>query len=104
MAPQIHQGQIAGTHWDPRQYLKFSDYRLRPARASRPCVFGEEAQCGISRMRQPAEGTLSITFSNPFYVDHRVPRQVTGLSGAKSHNPVSLNSLIPRPTQVYFVL
>ena len=32
MAPQIHQGQIAGAHWDPRQYLKFSDYRLRPAR------------------------------------------------------------------------
>jgi hypothetical protein len=22
-----------------------------------PCVFGEEAQFGISRMRQPAEGT-----------------------------------------------
>jgi trans-aconitate 2-methyltransferase len=31
MAPQIHQGQIAGTRWDPRQYLKFSDHRLRPA-------------------------------------------------------------------------
>src|SRR5262245_33431193 len=31
MASQIHQGQIAGTRWDPRQYLMFSDHRLRPA-------------------------------------------------------------------------
>jgi trans-aconitate 2-methyltransferase len=31
MSPQIHQGQIAGTHWDPPLYLKFSDHRLRPA-------------------------------------------------------------------------
>jgi trans-aconitate 2-methyltransferase len=31
MSSQIHQGQIAGTRWDPRQYLKFSDHRLRPA-------------------------------------------------------------------------
>src|SRR5499426_501937 len=31
MSPQIHQGQIAGTRWDPRQYLMFSDHRLRPA-------------------------------------------------------------------------
>jgi trans-aconitate 2-methyltransferase len=28
---QPHQGQIAGTRWDPGQYLKFSDHRLRPA-------------------------------------------------------------------------
>jgi trans-aconitate 2-methyltransferase len=28
---QTHQGQIAGTTWDPSQYLKFSDHRLRPA-------------------------------------------------------------------------
>jgi trans-aconitate 2-methyltransferase len=27
----MHQGQIAGTHWNPNQYLKFSDHRLRPA-------------------------------------------------------------------------
>jgi len=27
----IHQRQMAGTHWDPSQYLKFSDHRLRPA-------------------------------------------------------------------------
>jgi len=31
MSPQIHPGQIAGTHWDPHLYLKFSDHRLRPA-------------------------------------------------------------------------
>lgn len=29
--PQIHQGQIASTSWDPSQYLKFADHRLRPA-------------------------------------------------------------------------
>jgi trans-aconitate 2-methyltransferase len=28
---QPHQGQIAGTRWDPGQYGKFSDHRLRPA-------------------------------------------------------------------------
>jgi trans-aconitate 2-methyltransferase len=27
----MHRGDIAGTHWDPQQYLKFSDHRLRPA-------------------------------------------------------------------------
>src|SRR5215469_1132175 len=27
----IHQRQMAGTRWDPGQYLKFSDHRLRPA-------------------------------------------------------------------------
>lgn len=27
----IHQGQAAGTHWEPNQYLKFADHRLRPA-------------------------------------------------------------------------
>lgn len=26
-----HQGGVAGTHWNPDQYLKFADYRLRPA-------------------------------------------------------------------------
>ena len=26
-----HTGQVAGTHWDPKQYLKFTDHRLRPA-------------------------------------------------------------------------
>ncbi|MEZ4869523.1 MAG: methyltransferase domain-containing protein [Caldilineaceae bacterium] len=31
MAAQTHRGEIAGTHWDPNQYLKFSDHRLRPA-------------------------------------------------------------------------
>jgi trans-aconitate 2-methyltransferase len=31
MSSQIHQGYIAGTRWDPNQYLKFSDHRLRPA-------------------------------------------------------------------------
>jgi trans-aconitate 2-methyltransferase len=31
MSSQIHQGRIAGTRWDPNLYLKFSDYRLRPA-------------------------------------------------------------------------
>ncbi|MBV7337832.1 methyltransferase domain-containing protein [Chloroflexi bacterium TSY] len=31
MSSQIHQGQIAGTRWDPNQYGKFSDHRLRPA-------------------------------------------------------------------------
>lgn len=27
----MHQGRMAGTHWNPGQYLKFSDHRLRPA-------------------------------------------------------------------------
>jgi len=31
MPGRIHQGQVAGTQWDPQQYLKFSDHRLRPA-------------------------------------------------------------------------
>jgi trans-aconitate 2-methyltransferase len=31
MSVQIHQEQITGTRWDPHQYLKFSDHRLRPA-------------------------------------------------------------------------
>ena len=26
-----HQGVVAGSHWDPNQYLKFADHRLRPA-------------------------------------------------------------------------
>ena len=26
-----HQGSVAGSHWDPGQYLKFADHRLRPA-------------------------------------------------------------------------
>jgi trans-aconitate 2-methyltransferase len=28
---RAHQGQMAGTRWDPGLYLKFSDHRLRPA-------------------------------------------------------------------------
>lgn len=31
MSSQIHQGRMAGRHWDPNQYLKFADHRLRPA-------------------------------------------------------------------------
>ncbi|MCX6020956.1 MAG: methyltransferase domain-containing protein, partial [Chloroflexi bacterium] len=31
MTTPLHQGQIAGTQWNPGQYLKFSDHRLRPA-------------------------------------------------------------------------
>jgi trans-aconitate 2-methyltransferase len=31
MASQAHQGRMAGTSWNPSQYLKFSDHRLRPA-------------------------------------------------------------------------
>ena len=31
MSSQIHQGRVAGRHWDPNQYLKFADHRLRPA-------------------------------------------------------------------------
>jgi trans-aconitate 2-methyltransferase len=30
MSSGIHQGQVAGTRWDPSLYLKFSDHRLRP--------------------------------------------------------------------------
>jgi trans-aconitate 2-methyltransferase len=30
MSSAIHQGQVAGTRWDPNLYLKFSDHRLRP--------------------------------------------------------------------------
>jgi trans-aconitate 2-methyltransferase len=31
MAIGAHQARIAGTSWNPSQYLKFSDHRLRPA-------------------------------------------------------------------------
>jgi trans-aconitate 2-methyltransferase len=31
MAAPLHQGQVAGTRWEPAQYLKFADHRLRPA-------------------------------------------------------------------------
>ena len=31
MAEKTHQGEVAGTHWNPNQYLKFADHRLRPA-------------------------------------------------------------------------
>jgi len=31
MTEKIRQGRLAGTEWDPQQYLKFSDHRLRPA-------------------------------------------------------------------------
>ncbi len=31
MADTLHQGEVAGTHWNPSQYLKFSDHRARPA-------------------------------------------------------------------------
>lgn len=31
MSSQNHQGRLAGTRWDPTQYLKFADHRLRPA-------------------------------------------------------------------------
>jgi trans-aconitate 2-methyltransferase len=31
MSTQPNQGRMAGRHWDPNQYLKFADHRLRPA-------------------------------------------------------------------------
>lgn len=31
MATPLHQGQIAGRHWNPAQYQKFAGQRLRPA-------------------------------------------------------------------------
>jgi trans-aconitate 2-methyltransferase len=31
MTAPLHQGQVAGTRWDPEQYLKYADHRLRPA-------------------------------------------------------------------------
>ena len=31
MSMPASRGQVAGTHWDPLQYLKFTDHRLRPA-------------------------------------------------------------------------
>lgn len=31
MSPNFQQEQVAGTHWDPVLYRKFSDHRLRPA-------------------------------------------------------------------------
>lgn len=31
MTADTHPGRFAGTHWDPSQYLKFADHRLRPA-------------------------------------------------------------------------
>ncbi len=30
MSESTHQNQVAGTHWNPNLYLKFSDHRLRP--------------------------------------------------------------------------
>ena len=30
MAEPANRGEAAGTHWDPTQYLKFTDHRLRP--------------------------------------------------------------------------
>src|SRR5215204_7121971 len=30
MAETWHQGRAAGKHWDPAQYQKFGDHRLRP--------------------------------------------------------------------------
>ena len=31
MSERAHQGEVAGTHWVPGQYLKFAEHRLRPA-------------------------------------------------------------------------
>ena len=31
MSQRAHQGEVAGTHWVPDQYLKFAEHRLRPA-------------------------------------------------------------------------
>lgn len=31
MTDEQHQGRMAGTRWDPAQYARFSDHRLRPA-------------------------------------------------------------------------
>ena len=31
MSEKFHQGTFAGTVWNPEQYLKFSDHRIRPA-------------------------------------------------------------------------
>ena len=31
MSEQSHQGRIAGTNWDPDQYLTYSNHRMRPA-------------------------------------------------------------------------
>ena len=31
MAAPLHQGEVAGTTWNPGQYAKFGDHRLRPA-------------------------------------------------------------------------
>ncbi len=31
MAEPMHKSDVAGTTWDPNQYLKFADHRLRPA-------------------------------------------------------------------------
>ena len=31
MVLSVHQSTVAGTRWDPQQYMKLSDHRLRPA-------------------------------------------------------------------------
>ena len=50
MATQPNQGRMAGRHWDPNQYLKFEDHRLRPALAQiddlqPPVAEGDPALC-----------------------------------------------------------
>ena len=46
-------------------------WRIREPGSRFVCVFGEEAQSGISRMRQPAEGTRSkCPFGEPAQCDY----------------------------------
>jgi hypothetical protein len=50
-----------------RWLRKKASRSLTAACAASACVFGEEAQSGISRMRQPAEGTL-LHRNNFYYI------------------------------------
>lgn len=56
MSARVHQGEIAGTGWDPNLYLKFSDHRLRPAlellgrvRLESPAVI-YDLGCGLGQL------------------------------------------------------
>ena len=80
MPGRPHQGKMAGTHWDPNQYLKFADHRLRPALellgrvplAAPPVIY--DLGCGSGHIRTSDVATVALSY--------RVrPRPITGNAG-----------------------